>query len=158
MKIEKLNEFKTLAIEYRRSIMAILIFLSISIFLGFFKSEKQVQKNLESIDTIIPKGHSLIPIEIQNKEALETMMGPYAIIDLFTFNSSENTKGKRIANAVKLLRAPLDHQQFGILITDEEAQNVLLSNGPYFVVLKSPNEKKKTNNKIAKIKTTIEID
>jgi len=157
MNLVNVNNLTNFAIKYRRSLISISIFLIITILMGIFSKKEQPIQSVESVDTIIPKGHSLIPIEIQNKEALDTMMGPYAIIDLFTFNSQENAKGKKIASSVKLLRAPLDQQQFGVLITDEEAQSVLTNNGPYFVVLKSPNEKKAIN-KLAKKNNSIVID
>src|SRR4051794_25525844 len=65
-------------------------------------------------DTYIPSGHVLVPIQIENSESLNAVMGPFAIVDLYSDSSGHNTL---VAEKVKLIRAPLNPQQFAVLVS-----------------------------------------
>ena len=78
--------------------------------------ETQVFKNSspeehpESADTYIPAGFVLVPIELQNSESLSSLIGSYAVVDLFV--GGPGAKHQRVVQRLKLLRAPLNPQQF----------------------------------------------
>lgn len=91
------------------------------------------------VDTMIPAGHLLIPLELSNAESLASLSGQFSIIDLYV-SGDKGKKGYKIASAVKLLRAPLNPQQFAVLVREEESSKIVTHEGPFFAALKNRNE------------------
>lgn len=109
----------------------------------------------EALDTHIPKGYVLVPIEVQNFEALDSILGRYAFVDLFRSDGNKRTQGP-IAQNVRLLRAPRNPSHFAVLLPEKDSAEILSYSGPYFVIVKRPGggmeivkpEVKKTRRKI----------
>jgi len=97
------------------------------------------------VDTMIPAGHILIPIQLSNAESLASLTGQFAVIDLYTAGERDR-KGFKIASAIKLLRAPLNPQQFAVLVREEESSKIVTQEGPFFAALKNRDEKSKTQS------------
>jgi hypothetical protein len=85
------------------------------------------------IDTYIPKGFVLVPIEVQNYEALDSILGKYGIVDLFR-NQTEG--GRVLARNVRILRAPKNPSSFAVLVEEAQAAKILSQQGGVFVVVK----------------------
>ncbi len=94
----------------------------------------------ESADTFIPPGFVLVPIELQNSESLSSLIGSYAVVDLFV--GGPNAKHQRVGQRLKLLRAPLNPQQFAVLVPENQVNSLLSVVGPYWAVIQNPSEKK----------------
>ncbi len=92
-----------------------------------------------AVDTMIPAGYLLIPLELSNAESLSSLSGSFSIVDLYVTGDKEK-KGFKIAAAVKLLRAPLNPQQFAVLVREEDSGKIVTHEGPFFAALKNPNE------------------
>ncbi|WP_413288890.1 hypothetical protein [Bdellovibrio sp. HCB337] len=92
-----------------------------------------------SVDTMIPAGYLLIPLELSNAESLASLSGSFSVIDLYAA-SEKGKKGFKVASAVKLLRAPLNPQQFAVLVKEEESSRIVTMDGPFFAALKNPQE------------------
>jgi hypothetical protein len=90
-----------------------------------------------SADTYIPDGFVLVPIEIQNADSLSSLIGSYAVVDLFRGPHSQKV-GKRL----KLLRAPLNPQQFAVLVPEGEVSTLLQTPGPFWAAIQNPQQKK----------------
>lgn len=90
------------------------------------------------ISTHIPKGMVLVPIEVQNYEALDSILGPYGIVDLFQGGS--DTHQKLVMRNVRLLRAPRNPSHFAVLIGEADVADLLRSGGAFTVIVKRPNE------------------
>lgn len=97
--------------------------------------EGEPQKQLPTMDTFIPAGHSLVPIEIQNRDSLDSVFGSHGIVDLYT----SNQKGQpvRVAERIKLLRSPKNPDVFAVLAKDEVAPQIAGHIGPLFVTINS---------------------
>lgn len=95
------------------------------------------------VDTVIPSGFVLIPIEISNLEALDSLIGRYAIVDLFSAPNLSQ-RSKKVADNVRLLRAPLNPSQFAVLIADSESELFFANDGPYRVVIQNPDKNEET--------------
>ena len=93
----------------------------------------------ESADTFIPAGFVLVPLELQNAESLSSLMGSFALVDLFT--GLPGSRNQRVGKRLKLLRAPLNPQQFAVLVPEKDVSQLLSSSGPYWAALQNPNEK-----------------
>jgi hypothetical protein len=93
----------------------------------------------ESVDTYIPHGFTLIPLEIANAESLSSIIGNMGgVVDLYLAPNEVRKGGIRVASRVKLLRAPLNPEQFAILIKETEGQRILQQSGPFFAVVQNP--------------------
>ena len=92
------------------------------------------------MDTHIPLGFVLVPIEVLNKESLSALLGSHGVVDLF-LSSKKGRKVYKIAHHVKMLRAPLDPSRFAILVPEGEAVKVLKHPQPLFAVVQNPKQK-----------------
>ena len=100
--------------------------------------DKTPQVAPDTADTYIPAGHTLIPIEITNYESLDSIIGSYGVVDLFTTPLSETEKAKAIAFAVKILRAPNSPSHFAVLVDHKKAEKILRFPGPFSVTVRNP--------------------
>lgn len=89
------------------------------------------------VDTHIPKGFVLIPIEVQNYEALDSLLGRFAVVDLYQGEGSPQTL---TARNVRLLRAPHNPSHFAVLVPENQAQSVLRHGGVFTVIVKRAGE------------------
>ncbi|QLY27493.1 hypothetical protein HW988_16350 [Bdellovibrio sp. KM01] len=93
----------------------------------------------ESLDTFIPQGLTLIPLEIANSEALSSIVGNMGgVVDLYLTPTDARKGGVRVASRVKLVRAPRNPDQFAILVKETEGQRILQQNGPFIAVVQNP--------------------
>ncbi|RYZ80963.1 MAG: hypothetical protein EOP06_24345 [Proteobacteria bacterium] len=95
------------------------------------------------VDTMIPAGFILIPIELSNAESLSSLTGQFAVVDLYAA-SANGKKGFKIASSVKLLRAPLNPQQYAVLMREEESAKLVTMTGPFFAALKNRKDKSRS--------------
>ena len=86
-----------------------------------------------SADTYIPEGFVLVPIEIQNSESLSSLIGDFAVVDLF-----KGPHSQRVGRRLKMLRAPLNPQQFAVLVPEAEVSTLLQTAGPFWVAIQNP--------------------
>lgn len=108
-----------------------------------------------NVDTIIPAGHLLIPIQLSNSESLSSMTGSYSLVDLYV-SGDKGRKSFKVASSLKLLRAPLNPEQFAVLVREEDSAKIVTQEGPFFVALKNPKEKPaKVPKKIVNVPLTI---
>ncbi|MCC2677546.1 MAG: hypothetical protein K0R29_122 [Pseudobdellovibrio sp.] len=89
-----------------------------------------------SADTYIPPGHVLVPVQIENSEALSAVMGPFAVVDLY---SDVGGHSSLIAEKVKLIRAPLNPRQFAVLVNETLSSQIMQVKVPFAVVLQNRN-------------------
>ncbi|MBX3022565.1 MAG: hypothetical protein KF799_12910 [Bdellovibrionales bacterium] len=93
---------------------------------------------VQDMSTHIPKGFVLIPIEVQNYEALDSILGSFALVDLYQTAPSEGAKTQLLGRNVRLLRAPHNPSHFAVLVPENEAPAVLRFGGPFTVIVKRP--------------------
>lgn len=91
-----------------------------------------------SVDTVIPVGHVLVPIEVVNYEALDSVLGPYGVVDLFAADPGNLRKSFQVASRIKILRAPRNPNHFAVLAPSEEAPELVRHEGGFFVVVQNP--------------------
>lgn len=124
-------------LKKNRSRVSLICFLLFSI-LGFAKlvlnsdNTPTRLKAPEALETYIPYGFTLVPIEVLNLQQLQSMIDDTAIVDLFTANSPHP-----VTQAVRLVRSPMDPNVFGVLIKDENAAQLLAKGHEFLVVIKN---------------------
>lgn len=109
------------------------------------KSPLQLERSQESpsADTYIPVGFTLVPIEIVNSLQISPLIGQVGgQVDLYKV-SETGRKSKLVYSAAKLLRAPLDPEQFAALIPSETVLQLLSESTKFFAVVLNPNQKPK---------------
>ncbi len=84
---------------------------------------------------MIPRGFVLVPIEVQNYEALDSILGRFGNVDLFQAGGESQ---KLVARNVRILRAPQNPSHFAILVTEDKAGEILKSGGVFTVIVKRP--------------------
>jgi hypothetical protein len=104
-----------------------------------------------SPDTYIPEGYVLVPIEIQNSESLSSLIGSFAIVDLFQAPGSH-----RVGKRLKLLRAPLNPQQFAVLVSESHVAELLNHQGPFWAAIQNPQQSQSSEQVTLPTKSRIE--
>lgn len=108
--------------------------------LSFFKQPVTAERSApkpESIDTHIPRGFVLVPVEVLNYEALDSIFGRFGHVDLYSGHSDQGHP-TLIARNVRMLRAPQNPTHFAVLVRERETSH-LLSRGNAFTVIVKPN-------------------
>ncbi len=95
-----------------------------------------------SVDTFIPAGHVLVPIQIANAESLTSLVGDVGgVVDLYLATTELQKGGLKVATKLKLLRAPLNPEQYAVLVRDDESSRLLAYTGPFVAVVQNPDAK-----------------
>jgi len=90
-------------------------------------------------DTLIPRGHVLIPIELENIETITGLIENYGVIDIYLGQKLTETSQK-ILNKVKIIRAPLNPQKFAILLPENAAKVFMRYNGLFVGAVQNKTE------------------
>lgn len=99
-------------------------------------TEVSTKSEEKSIDTYIPSGQVLVPIEIVNVEPLSSLIGQTAIVDLYSMNK-DGSKGRKVGRRLKLLRAPLNPNTFAVLVSEVESSRIMEESGPFYVLVQN---------------------
>lgn len=95
--------------------------------------------DVKSADTFIPRGFVLVPIEMANAESLSSLVGDVGgVVDLYLATTDRQKGGQKVGSRLKLLRAPLNPQQYAVLVKDSESQRILQHSGPFVAVVQNP--------------------
>lgn len=97
---------------------------------------KTVQETIQ-VDTLIPLGHVLIPIQIQNFEAASALLGGAGIVDLWSFDPVTHRKSKKVASRLKMIRAPLNPQMYAVLVPETESEKILMHGDTFLITVQS---------------------
>lgn len=123
----------------------IVIFLSMALTIVWNRESHQVNNDKEQnnmdIATFIPSGFVLVPIEIQNYESVNSILGSYGVVDLFSPPLDQRHKVIKLASHVKIIRAPLNPKQFAVIAPEHKAPDLVKAQGPLFVVVQNPHQK-----------------
>lgn len=96
----------------------------------------------KSVDTYIPQGFVLVPIEVSNAESLASLVGEKGgVVDLYLTSNEKQKGGLKIGSRLKILRAPLNPQQYAVLVKDSESSRILSHPGPFTAVVQNPDTK-----------------
>lgn len=104
------------------------------------RAAPQENSRTPQVDTFIPKGFVLVPIEVQNYEALDSILGQFGVVDLFQAMGPENPQQRLVARAVRILRAPQNPSHFAILVEEHDVPGVLKHGGLFTVIVRRPDQ------------------
>ena len=103
------------------------------------KLRPEPKESIPSIDTLIPRGMRLYPIQLKNQESLQSFVGDFAMVDLYQVTPA-GRRGKLVGKKLKLLRAPLNPQEFALLLREQDVPLVSGENLSFFAVIENPDK------------------
>lgn len=104
--------------------------------LNNFESKKGPPPVRDSIDTLIPAGYILVPLELENLEQVSSLIGNSGVIDLYT--GGPGTQRRRIASRVKVIQAPYNPNVFAALVREQEGLIIQNYLGAFRAVVQNP--------------------
>ncbi len=105
------------------------------------KQKKKPEVNT-SVDTFIPKGFVLIPIEVANPESLNDIIGDFGYVDLYADRSkSEDPMFKLLVKNIRLLKSPVDSTIIAVLSPESMVKQIVSVNKKFKITIKSKTNK-----------------
>ncbi len=95
----------------------------------------QSPESPEVASTFIPAGFVLVPIEVANFESLDSILGQHGVVDLYIPADETRKRATKIAERIKILRAPLNPSHFAVLAPEAESSRLVGHAGPFVVVV-----------------------
>ncbi len=141
-----------------KGLLVISIF-AVLLLAAFSRSEPQTPEQvLETIDTQVPLGFTLTPIEIINADALTGLIGNYGMASLYTVKTELQQGGLMAADRVKIIRPANNPNKFSALLPDHQVKSFMQYAGPFYAVIQNPktNEQVKVNS-LDRAKSKIKI-
>ncbi|AZZ37782.1 hypothetical protein CIK05_13565 [Bdellovibrio sp. qaytius] len=97
------------------------------------------QEKLLTMDTLIPNGYALVPIELENIAAIASLIEGYGVVDIY-LGKSASGRSKKIFQKVKILRAPNNPHAYSLLLPDNLSSVLMQYDGPFFAVIQNKSE------------------
>ena len=118
--------------------MALMIFIGVYFVVEHLRPEQTPASKAEPVyaDTIIPRGHVLVPIEIANIQTVAGLIDQVGVIDLYA-GSNNQQNSFQIATRIKVLRAPLNPNQYAVLVTEAMSKEIMKYKGPFWAVVQN---------------------
>lgn len=128
--------------SWERKVLALsAVLAALPLFVGLWQPAELVREEPIPIDTHIPRGYVLVPIEVQNYEALDSILGRFGWVDLFKTDTSIDSRPQQlVAKHVRILRAPQNPSQFAVLVPEDQAAKIVAHPGAFTVIVKRPQE------------------
>lgn len=131
-----------LKIKKNRIFVMAFVGMGILVLLANAGQSVEKERSPDSADTVIPAGYVLVPIQLENQDSISSLMGEFGVVNLFLSAKVTGHGRVKVGQGLKLLRAPLNPEQYAVLVPDEESGKILEAQGPFFAVLQNPNETK----------------
>lgn len=125
-------------------IIAFTVLIAVSIFSSASLKESRAATPLE-VDTIIPRGYVLVPVDLENKEAVQSLIQSHGIIDLYTGNPLER-KTVKLATRIKIIRAPYNPNLFAVLVKEQLAERIMKQSGTFYAVIQNKAQAEASND------------
>ena len=122
-------------------------------------SAPTAQEKMLTVDTLIPNGYALVPIELENIAAIASVIEGYGVVDIYVGKSNARTS-KKIFQKVKILRAPNNPHSYALLLPDHLSSVLLQYEGPFFAVIQNKSESSANPSVIEAVQTkkTVKIE
>ena len=103
------------------------------------KNQTPSVTNENSVDTYIPRGYVLVPIELANANSLGSLLSETGgVVDLYLPQGKTSIK---VASKLKILKAPYNPELYAVLVREQESAKLLNYVGPFIAVVQNPDEK-----------------
>ncbi|MBT4760083.1 MAG: hypothetical protein HOO06_00155 [Bdellovibrionaceae bacterium] len=114
-----------------------------------------------SLDTVIPQGFVLIPIEIINAKAIDDLIQNFGVVNLYAKSKNTNYLNSQylpVATGIKIIRSPKNPSVFAVLSPENSAYKIVRATGPFTVTIHNPKNNTTSFKKEKKKKRKIIIE
>ena len=137
------------------------IMLSLAFTALQYTNKKEEKPQMGNVDTYIPTGFVLAPVELSNGPSLYGLLESKGVVDLYTGDPNRK-KVEKVAEAVKIIRSPRDPSYFAVLVPENKAPFLIQRFQAFHAVVQNPRQHKpvriKPLNKKKRRKVIIELD
>jgi hypothetical protein len=155
-----MQKFNLKKIIKNEKVVLCAVFISLGLITFIVSRNEEVAElpkiQMPDLDELIPVGQVLLPIELINREALASIVGATAVVDLLTINPTTMSPQTKIASRIKMIRSPKNPDFFAILIDEAASSQILSKPGPYFALIQNKRQSSSNYYKDKK-QTKIEI-
>ncbi len=123
----------------------------------FSNSAANPEIALPEPDTLIPAGFVLIPVQLENHQSLDSIVGSQAIVNIYLVKEDRSEKGHLVGRNLRMVRAPLNPQQFAVLVPEDKVDRFVTSVGRLHAVLQNRQNQDGTEMAISKTRKTIQF-
>jgi hypothetical protein len=117
----------------------VLLFLIECLTANIEKEALKPSAEWEGLDTYIPKGFRLVPIQITNIDALRDLVGSFAFVDLHEVKTK-----KMVSSGLRLIKSPEQNDVFAVLVADKDVSGLLKYGDEFLVIIRSRKDADKT--------------
>lgn len=127
-----------ISLQNKILIAALMLFIAVYFLVEKWRPVPTAAKPSEPVyaDTVIPRGHVLVPVEIANIQAVAGLIDRLGVIDLYAGSTSQQNSFL-IAARIKILRAPLNPNQYAVLVTEAMSREIMKYRGPFWAVVQN---------------------
>lgn len=129
--------------------MGMVLVLGLSLTLSFLAGKKQIPEAAAStpmsIDTLIPPGLALVPLELANGPTLSSLFSDFAIVDLFETSEDGKKVHRKVGQRLRLIRSHSDPEKMAVLVPKGQEVKLLQFKNPLFAVLQNPSQLEEAN-------------
>ena len=115
---------------------SILVLSIVSYFIPFFQKSEKSQK--VSLDTLVPKGFVLVPIDILNGKDIMNLIGSHGVVDLYSYSKRTDLPKEQIAKSIKILPPEMEEGLFVALVPEQEVNKLFEYSPPFYAVIQNP--------------------
>lgn len=138
-------------------LLGLICVVALSVYQAASAPPIQTEEAWGTSDEYIPDGYSLVPLVLQNNESLQTLVGAFAYVNLYTTSMDGLSKGTLIGKRVKLVRTPQNPQQFSALVPMNEAATLLGQQAPLFAAVLGRKSGPESKTPRKEIKSRVQI-
>ncbi len=156
-------KIKTWLKENKKAWHIWLVLILISLIFTFLQHTNKTKEIIKprNLDTYIPEGFVLVPVELSNGPALDGLLKHKGVVDLYTGDPSRQ-EVEKAAGAVKIIRSPRNPSYFAVLVPESKAPFLIQRFQAFHAVVQNPEQRKETHiqplNKKRRRTIVIELD
>ena len=94
----------------------------------------------KNVDTLIPEGFVLLPVELSNRDSLDGFLSEKGVVDLYVSNSS-SMKTIKVAGGVKIIRSPQNPDQLAVLVSEKKARFLIKRSEAFYAIIQNPEKR-----------------
>ncbi len=134
-------QFKDFIEKNKWLLIAFFIFGFFAVLVQFRKAppESLNPSHVDSVDTMIPKGYILVPLDLENIEQISSLIGNSGVVDLYTGGKETKTR-RMVASRIKVIQAPFNPQVYAALIPENEGSAIQNYLGAFRAVVQNPQQ------------------
>lgn len=150
-RIKSHKYWRHLVLMWHQSWWVFLLSLGLLLSLAWDARSLKSDQDAAPLDTFIPKGHVLVPVELSNHKAVSSLLGAYGVVDLYPPAGKGPGRGSGphsgraqksrypVAQQVRIVRSPHSASHFAALVPQHAATQLMDLGARFHAVLQNPN-------------------